>query len=96
MDRGASPARLVWNVWNLAHIARHGVTQDEVGEILQGTTVVRDTYGGRLIAIGLTETGRMLAVILEPEQNDTYYVVTARPASRNERRRDREASAQGG
>ena len=75
--------------------SRHGVTQDEVGEVLQETTVVRDTYGGRRVAIGQTQTGRMLAVSLEPEPNGAYYVVTARPASRKERQRYREAAAEG-
>jgi hypothetical protein len=37
--------------------------------------------------IGLSATGRMLAVILdlEPEEVDVYYPVTARPAARKER-----------
>ncbi len=87
--------RLTWNDGNLAHIARHHVTQREVEEVLHGTTVVRDTYAGRLVAVGLTADGRMLAAILEPEPNGTYYVVTARPASRKERQRYREATGEG-
>ncbi len=36
--------------------------------------------------IGLTRAGRTLAVVLDPEEDAVYYPVTARPASRRERR----------
>ena len=49
-----------------------------------------ETYNGRIRAIGPTEAGRMLAVILAPQGGDLYYTVTARPASRKERRRYQE------
>ena len=43
-------------------------------------------YAGRTMLIGLTEAGRLLSVVLAPEGGDAYYVVTARTASRKERR----------
>jgi uncharacterized DUF497 family protein len=42
--------------------------------------------------IGPTEAGRMLAVVLEPVSASDYYPVTARSASRKERRVYREES----
>jgi uncharacterized protein len=78
--------RLIWNSWNVAHIARHEVTSDEVEEVCHGEHMVRQTYDERLLLIGPTLNGRMLVVILEPtEKRGVYYPVTARPASKKER-----------
>ncbi len=84
--------RLIWDAWNVAHIARHQVAPDEVEEVCHGDVVARQTYQGRLIIIGPTQSGRILAVVLAPEEPPgVYYPLTARPASRNERRRYRES-----
>jgi len=79
--------RLRFNEWNIDHIARHDVTPEEVEEVCQGKPAFSATYNDRLRVIGPTRAGRMLTVILAPEDDDTYYPVTARPASRKERRR---------
>ena len=79
--------RLVWDSWNVAHIARHEVVLDEVEEVCHGQYVVLQTYNDRLLLIGSTLTGRMLTVILGlTDQSDVYYPVTARSASMKERR----------
>ena len=44
-----------------------------------------------LYRIGPTASCRLLAVILEPEGDEAYYTVTARPASRTQRQRYQEA-----
>jgi uncharacterized DUF497 family protein len=77
---------LRWNPRNIAHIARHGVLSNEVDDVCGGDYLVRQAYEGRLMLIGPTATGRMLAVVLEFEGEDAVYPVTARPASRKERR----------
>jgi len=80
--------RLRWDSWNVAHIARHAVTPDEVEEVCHGAPTFSQTYKGCLRVIGPTRIGRMLTVILAPEgPGGVYYPVTARPASRQERRR---------
>lgn len=78
--------RLIWDPWNVAHIAHHDVTPAEAEEVCQGTYIIRQAYKGRVMLIGPTKTGRILAVILETEGEEAYYPVTARPASRKERR----------
>lgn len=78
--------RLNWDPGNIAHIARHGVTVDAVEEVCQGDPVTLQSYLTRIVLIGPTQSGRMLAVVLEPEGVDVYRPVTARPASRKERR----------
>lgn len=78
--------RLIWDAWNVAHIARHKVTPEEAEQVCHGDPVELQSYKQRIILIGPTHTGRMVAVVLDPEpQRGVYYPVTARPASRKER-----------
>ncbi len=69
----------------MAHIALHQVTPEEVEEICHGSPLVQQSYSERLVLIGPTLSGRMLAAVLAPEEEGVYYPVTARPASRRER-----------
>jgi uncharacterized DUF497 family protein len=80
--------RLIWDEWNITHIARHGVTPAEVEIVCQGDFILLKGKKGRLVVIGFNQVERMLAVVLDPEPEGTgvYYPVTARPASRKERR----------
>ncbi len=84
--------RLIWDTWNVAHIARHAVSPEEVEQVCQGNPVFERGYAGRLRLVGPTRTGRMLGVILAPRGRGVFYPVTARPASRQERRRYGEES----
>lgn len=88
-----SVRRLIWDDWNVLHIARHQVLPEEAREVCEGDPIFRGSYAGRILAIGPTRAGRMLTVALdpEPEGEGVFYPVTARPASRKERRRYREA-----
>jgi uncharacterized DUF497 family protein len=81
-------ARLVWDDWNRNHITKHAVAPSEVYEVVAGTPMVRETYKLRLQIIGPTLAGRMLSIVVGsvPGQLDSYYVFSARPASRQERR----------
>ena len=81
---------LTWDGRNTAHIKRHDVVPDEVEEVCNGRFVVLQGYAGRFIIVGLTLADRMLSVVLAPRYHQGYYVVTARPASRRERRLYRE------
>ncbi len=79
--------RLIWDTWNIAHIARHDVIPEEVEEVCHGQPMTSQTYNGRLRVVGPTRRHRMLTVILAPkEEPGVYYPVTARPADRKERR----------
>jgi len=78
--------RLIWDEWNVAHIARHQVTSEEVEEVCQSNPLVQQGYHGRTVVVGHTRDGRMLEVVLDPEPEEgVYYVVTAHPASRKDR-----------
>ncbi len=78
---------LIWDTWNITHIARHQVIPEEVEYVCHGEPIVSDTYKKRLRVVGPTRSGRVLTVILAPEDEDgIYYPVTARPSDRKERR----------
>ena len=78
---------LLWDDWNRAHIARHQVTQEEVEQICQGDYIFWETYDGRILIVGETKMGRLISVVVGDKGEGLYYPVTARPASRKERRR---------
>ncbi len=82
--------RLVWDDWNLEHIARPGVTRDDVEAVCHHDPVLyRENYKERLVLLGRTQEGRVLAVVLGPVPNapdGTYEPFTARPADRTDRR----------
>lgn len=76
-----------WDSWNRHHIAKHQVSPEEAEQVAAVEPVILATYKGRFQLIGPTSAGRMLTVILGPvpHQPDSYYVFSARPASRKER-----------
>ncbi|MEZ4671465.1 MAG: hypothetical protein R3E39_26475 [Anaerolineae bacterium] len=82
--------------WNVAHIAKHDVTRLEAEQIFTNDHAVRQTYGNRLLVFGMTEQERVLAIILHPKPESRYYVVSARPANRQERRDYQQELNEGG
>lgn len=80
--------KLIWDSWNTAHIARHGVVPDEVENVCGNNPKTEQTYKGRIMIIGSTNIRRVLAIVLELEnEQDNYYPITARDASKKERNR---------
>jgi uncharacterized DUF497 family protein len=81
---GAVPyGAIVWDLdddpdGNVQHCAEHGVTKEEVEDVLQNPT---DTdvseSSGRPVAFGDTSTGRHIMVVFEEIDADTVYPVTA-------------------
>lgn len=80
--------RLDWDEWNREHIARHGVHPEDVEAALNNVLLVKPSYKGRLIVICSPPDRRVLAVVIgeTPGKPGTYYVFSARSASRKERR----------
>ena len=71
---------------NVQHCAQHGVTKEEVEEVLEKATD-RDVSrsSGRPIVFGDTTTGRHLAVVYEEIDEHTVYPVTAYDVPRRHR-----------
>ena len=91
--------RLSWDERNRAHIARHGVSAREVEEAIVNRPVFRRSYKNRFVVVGPTfaDPPRVITAVVgeDPNQPGVYYPFTARPASRQERRRY-QAATQGG
>lgn len=90
--RSIGPIGLSWDWWNRDHITKHEVAEEEVEEAIAGDPIFRAVRKGRLLVIGPTRRGRILAVVIGPVpgRSGLYYPFSARPASRQERRRYQE------
>jgi uncharacterized DUF497 family protein len=77
---------LVVDEHRIEHIARHQVTIDEILEIVSADYVYIQGHHERWLLIGETAAGRFLTVVLGVrERPNTYGLITARPARRDER-----------
>lgn len=75
-----------WDVHNTDHLARHGVSPDEVEQALVSDLMDLDhriTEDGedRWTAVGQTRAGRVLVVVWTMRYGDHYRVITAYPAT---------------
>lgn len=77
--------KLVWDKINLKHIKKHSVVRKEVEEA-QEIIYHRRTYGGKYLATGRSGS-RLITIILRRQGLGEYYVVTARDASKKERKK---------
>lgn len=75
--------QLIWDSWNIAHIAKHNVVPDEVEQVCHINPVVQKGKKGRLLVFGPTEKHRMLVAVLDPiEEKGVFYPITAYSASK--------------
>ena len=83
---------IVWSESDVAHIARHGVTPEEVEEALSANPVWRRgrthpaTGRESLIALGQTEAGRYPFIVLSPRELGRARCVTAMEMDEKARR----------
>jgi len=69
---------LLWTPQNIAHIAEHGINQQEVEDVLSepvGEGVSRSSR--KRIVFGFTRAGRKLAVVCQMVDRITIYPITA-------------------
>ena len=81
--------KLIWDVWNINHIARHNVIPEEVEEVCDSREVyISKSRNHSFRIIGQTLAGRYLLIILgyRDSNSNSYYVLTARDATKSERR----------
>ncbi len=77
------PDSILWDLdddpaGNVQHCAAHGVTKEEVEEVLGNPTDADiSRSSGRPVVFGDTSTGRHLMVVYERIDADTVYPVTA-------------------
>ncbi len=75
-----------WDDWNSTHVARHGVTEEEVDNVVLDRESLRlrsraGTY------IGRTSAGRHLFVVLASDPSGQVYPITVRLMTASDRRR---------
>ena len=74
---------IIWDIsddprGNVQHCAAHGVTQEEVEEVLSNVTDADISRSSGLpVVFGDTHSGRHLMVVYEEVDRDTIYPVTA-------------------
>lgn len=77
--------KLVWDEYNTEHIKKHNVTIEEVERVGKAFIYHRKTHTGRYLAVGRVGK-RIITVIIRREVIGRYYAVTARDASKKERK----------
>ncbi len=77
---------LVWDEYNVEHIKKHGINQEEVIIATEHFIYHKQAHSGRYLLVGRTEK-RILAIVVKRKKTSLYYVVTARDADKKERRR---------
>ena len=72
---------------NVQHCAEHGLTKEEVEEVLQNANDADiSRSSGRPVVFGDTRTGRHLIVVYEEIDADTVYPITAFEVPRGQRK----------
>jgi hypothetical protein len=72
---------------NIAHIARHSVTPEEVEEACFNSPFTLKGRRSRYFVLGQTDAGRYLTVILQYKFRGIARVITAREMDEPERKR---------
>jgi len=85
--------RIIWPRERIGHIARHGVTRDEVESVCFGDSWVRrgKSQGRNPVyyVLGQTQEGRHLFCVIIGFPDGNGYPVTAREMTANEKQRYR-------
>ncbi len=78
--------RLIWDEWNIDHIAKHHAEPEEVEEVCKGRNVFNKWKNKTYRVIGQTGDGRYLTIFLAPGVRQSYYPVTARDSTEKEKK----------
>jgi uncharacterized DUF497 family protein len=78
-----------WNRWNEEHIGRHGVLPEEAKAAIENARppfpLARED--DKWLVWGRGQGGRWLQVVFTFDEDDTVYVIHARPLTEKEKRR---------
>ena len=80
-----------WNDWNIEHIGKHGVLPDEAELVIAGarSPFPRKIHEDKWLVWGKGRGGRFMQVIFVLDDDETIYVIHARPLTEQEKRRYR-------
>lgn len=80
-----------WNEWNVEHIARHGVSPEEAESVVRHARRPYPLYhkDEKWLVWGRGNGGRFLQVIFVLDEDDSVFVIHARPLTEREKKRYR-------
>jgi uncharacterized protein len=83
--------RYRWNVWNVGHIAEHGISPADAEYLVDRARRPYPKIIGddKRLVIGQTPSGLYVQVIYVLDDDGTAYVIHARPLTDREKRRYR-------
>jgi len=78
-----------WNEWNLEHVAQHGVSPEEVEKAIltAGPPFPLARSDDKWLVWGCGRGGRWLQAVYVLDEDDTVFVIHARPLTHREKRR---------
>ena len=77
---------LVFDSWNRNHIQKHNVTIEEIVKAGHNLIYHKQSYQQRYVAIGRCGP-RLLSLVIKRVSVGKYYLITARDASKKERKK---------
>jgi uncharacterized DUF497 family protein len=80
-----------WNDWNTDHVEQHGVPAEEAEMVVRAARrpFPRKIEDDKWLVWGRGRGGRFLQVIFVVDEDETAYVIHARPLDNKEKRRMR-------
>ena len=80
-----------WIQWNIDKVTLHGVTPQEAEHAVECATSPYPRYrqDSTFLVWGSTSVGRLVQVVYVLDENDTVFVIHARPLTLKEKRRRR-------
>ena len=81
--------RFRWNDWNLQHATAHGISVSEAEYVANSARApFPDACGDDKWRVwGPTSSGRLVQVIYVVDDDDTFYIIHARPLNEREKKR---------
>lgn len=76
---------LIFDAYNLGHIKKHNISKEEIEAVGKQFLYHKKTHSGRYLAVGRVGK-RIITIIIRRESQGKYYIITARDASKKERK----------
>jgi uncharacterized DUF497 family protein len=80
-----------WNAWNIEHVERHGVDLEEAEDVVANAAppFPLSRSDDKWLVWGRGRGDRLLQVVFLLDEDDTVFIIHARPLTEGEKRRFR-------
>jgi uncharacterized DUF497 family protein len=81
-----------WIEWNIDKVIGHGVTPEEAERVVEraASPYPQQREDDKFLVWGPTAAGRLLQVVFLLDEDDTVFIIHARPLTEKEKRRRRQ------